>query len=310
MVDAQGTEPCGGAAASLLRREPRHRERAAGASSRWSGPAAASTTPTTAPKATWSAHCGRCGNARMAGARRATAPRSTAAMATPATAPDTAPPGRVRDLGRTAASTAVHTAVIAAWATSPGTRPPRRRKPGTNVPAARAASSGSRPVASAHAVDGAPLTTPPATPALTTAARDRRGTSANVPSGAIRRARRPLGPCGIAGSPGAWARRRTGPSAGVVLAGYPRGLASRAARARAAGVDLAGLPPQSGGWARKLQRVRPLAGRGPRAGCGYGELETVAAAPGERRPVGLPTGRVGRQPRSRRSTPATSTHPW
>jgi hypothetical protein len=46
---------------------------------------------------------------------------------------------------------------MATWATSPAATPGRWRRPGSSVPAARAAWNGSLPVTSAHAVDGAPL---------------------------------------------------------------------------------------------------------------------------------------------------------
>lgn len=77
-------------------------------------------------------------------------------MATPATAPCS----RVRVARWT---TGPQKALIATWAANPAGRLGRWRRPGTSVPAARAAARTSSPRSSAHAVEGAPENTAAAT---------------------------------------------------------------------------------------------------------------------------------------------------
>src|SRR5262249_12080221 len=94
----------------------------------------------------------------MRGQRRASTPRSRPGMASPASTPHTTGCRR----GSTGASTTPHPREIAPWASTP----PAARAPGAastgrrSVPAARTESKGERPVATACAVDGAPLSTP------------------------------------------------------------------------------------------------------------------------------------------------------
>src|SRR5260370_10595331 len=99
----------------------------------------------------------------MRGQRRPSAPRSRPAMARPASAPHTT----ARRRGRTAASTTPHPSEIAPWATTPAAaRLAGAASSGKmTVPAARSASIGERPVATACRVDGAPLSTPATAPA-------------------------------------------------------------------------------------------------------------------------------------------------
>src|SRR6476659_2397248 len=80
--------------------------------------------------------------------------RSRLAMQSPPIAQRTTPNRHRRAASPNAA---VHAADTPMWTITPPTRLGRARRPGSNVPEARAAASGSAPVNRAHAVDGSPL---------------------------------------------------------------------------------------------------------------------------------------------------------